>query len=145
MYGNVNNNLTMVIKISNDRKLSGLQADFNALFPYLKIEFFKTPHKIGEASSKNLIYENSRFVRDCRLQSKEGELKFSEKTTVIELEEQFKNSFGLSAQVFRKSGNVWLETSATDSWTLRQQNDEGAELSRQIRVSKENPEDSDIY
>jgi hypothetical protein len=41
--------------------------------------------------------------------------------------------YGLSVQVFRKSGNVWLETSATDNWTLRQQNNEGAELSTQMK------------
>ena len=28
----------------------------------------------------------------------------------------------LSAQVFRKSGKIWLETTFTDSWTLKKQN-----------------------
>jgi hypothetical protein len=145
MYGRINPNANMMIKISNERRLSGLQADFNALFPFLKIEFFKTPHKIGEALAKNLIHVNSRFVRDCRVSKTEGDLIINEQMTVNELEEQFLSKFGLSAQVFRKSGNVWLETSATDSWSLRQQNDEGAELSRQINPRRENPEDSDIY
>ncbi len=135
----------MKIRISNERPLSGLQADFNALFPFLKVEFFKTPHKIGESSSKSLIYNNNRYVRDCRVKNTEGDLLVNELMTVNELEEQFLNNFGLSVQVFRKSGNVWLETSATDSWTLRQQNDEGAELSRQIKEKPENQEDSDFY
>ena len=64
-------------------------------------------------------------------------LVMNEQMAVNELEEQFVSKFGLSAQVFRKSGNVWLETSATDSWSLRQQNDEGAELSRQINPRRE--------
>jgi hypothetical protein len=37
--------------------------------------------------------------------------------------------FGLCVQVFRKSGNHWIETSLTNSWTLEQQNREGFELS----------------
>jgi hypothetical protein len=36
-------------------------------------------------------------------------------------------------QVFRKSGNVWLETSATDAWSLKQQNQEGMDLSTEFR------------
>jgi hypothetical protein len=32
--------------------------------------------------------------------------------------------------VFRKSGKTWLETSVTDDWTLKRQNEEGMELSR---------------
>lgn len=145
MYHRVNQGSNMTIKISNEKTLYSLQADFNAMFPFLKIEFFRTPHKIGEGSSKHLIYDNNRFVRDCRVPTIEGDLVINEQMTVNELEEQFLNSFGLSVQVFRKSGNVWLETSATDSWTLRQQNEEGAELSKQINYKPDNPDDSDIY
>jgi hypothetical protein len=36
---------------------------------------------------------------------------------------------GLYVQVFRKSGKVWLETTATDNWSLYKQNEEGQELS----------------
>ena len=36
-------------------------------------------------------------------------------------------TFGLSAQVFRLSGDVWLETTSTDNWTLEEQNSTGQE------------------
>jgi hypothetical protein len=49
--------------------------------------------------------------------------------TVIELENQFAD-MGLMAEVFRKSGNVWIESSLTDNWTLQQQNTEGEEITR---------------
>ncbi|MBL7924623.1 MAG: hypothetical protein JNL88_10540 [Bacteroidia bacterium] len=135
----------MKLEIRDDRRLFEIQEDFNVLFPFLKIEFFKAPHRIGEGSAKILIYENSRYVRDCRVKHQDGDLVISEKMTVNELEESFLREFGLSAQVFRKSGNVWLETSATDNWTLRQQNSEGAELSTQIRDKRENADDTDMY
>jgi hypothetical protein len=121
------------ITVTNNRKLEDLQADFSACFTFLKIEFFKSPHKIGEGSAKTLIYERNRMVRDCRAKNTEGLLKVSENMLVSELEEKFLKDFGLAVQVFRKSGNVWLETSATHAWTLRQQNDEGAELSKQMK------------
>lgn len=136
MYGRPNQEVVMRIKVSDERKLSAIQADFNALFPFLKVEFFKSPHKIGEASMKSLLYDNSRNVRDCRLRHQDGELVFAPEMKVNEFEEKCLKEFGLSVQVFRKSGNVWLETSATDSWSLKQQNDEGAELSLQIKGDK---------
>lgn len=138
-------NTIMSISILENRRLSELQQDFNALFPFLKIEFFKAPHSIGEGSAKNQLHDNNRIVSDCRLKKSEGVLQIHEGMTVSDLEAKFFDDFGLSAQIFRKSGNVWLETSATDSWTLRQQNDEGAELSIRINEDRINPDDSDIY
>jgi hypothetical protein len=138
-------NTIMSISIHENRRLFELQQDFNSLFPFLKIEFFKAPHSIGEGSAKNQLHDNNRVVSDCRLKKSEGVLQINEQMTVSDLEARFFDDFGLSAQIFRKSGNVWLETSATDNWTLRQQNDEGAELSVKIKEEKTNPEDTDLY
>ncbi len=52
--------------------------------------------------------------------------------TIAELEEEFKARFDLPVQVFRKTGNVWIETSLTQDWTLAQQNREGETLSKNI-------------
>ncbi len=129
MYFNLKEDAVMRLTIGSDTRLSSLQSDFNDYFPYLKIEFFKIPHRIGEALAKNLIYDKNKMVRDCRLMMSLGVLEFNESMTVSDFEGKFQKEYGLSVQVFRRSGNVWLETSATDSWTLAQQNDEGAELS----------------
>ncbi|CAN5361994.1 hypothetical protein BH11BAC2_BH11BAC2_19300 [soil metagenome] len=126
-------NILFQIEIADDRTIAAVQSEFHAQFQYLKIEFFKAPHKIGEASAKNLIYGSSRYIRECRINRNASLLDISESMTVNELEGAFSTQFGLSVQVFRKSGNVWLETSATDGWSLKQQNDEGAELSSQIK------------
>jgi hypothetical protein len=48
---------------------------------------------------------------------------------VSELEKQFNDKLQLSAQVFRKAGKSWLETTFTDGWSLRKQNLEGMEIS----------------
>ena len=49
--------------------------------------------------------------------------------TVGELEKLFRERFGANIQVSRKSGTLWLETTMTDNWTLKQQNEHGRELS----------------
>ena len=55
---------------------------------------------------------------------------YSEEMSVSELEKQFADKLKLSAQIFRKSGRIWLETTFTDSWSLKKQNQEGMELSQ---------------
>jgi hypothetical protein len=40
---------------------------------------------------------------------------------VGELENLFAEKFGLYVQLFRKSGKVWLQTTTTDTWTLKEQ------------------------
>jgi hypothetical protein len=41
----------------------------------------------------------------------------------------FHNKFGLSAEVFRKSGYTWDNTDYTKSWSIKKQNRKGEELS----------------
>jgi hypothetical protein len=57
--------------------------------------------------------------------------------TVQELERVFQDELGLYVQVFRKSGKVWLETTATDNWSLYKQNMEGQELSERRKNENE--------
>jgi hypothetical protein len=115
--------------INDQRKLEEIQKDFSIHFPFLQVAFFKAPHKIGEGTAKKLLYNKSMLVKDCRMKHHNGSIDLTEQMTVSELEYLFQHDFGLPAQVFRRAGNVWLETSATDNWSLRQQNEEGAELS----------------
>ncbi len=117
------------LTIDDSLQLSSVKAELNSYFPYLKIEFFKAPHKIGEGSAKTLLYSDTRFIKDCRIRHTNGIYEFTDETTVSSFEEQLLHEYGLSIQVFRRHGNVWLETSATDGWTLKQQNQEGMDLS----------------
>jgi hypothetical protein len=62
---------------------------------------------------------------------------------VKDLEKIFKDQFSLAMQVFRKSGNLWLETTMTDNWTLQQQNEHGREISTG-KTTKDIPDDFDL-
>jgi len=120
----------MEILIKNSFKLSELQNQFNTAYPYLKIEFFETPHTIKGSIPKSKLYPSERLLNSCRKIQTEGSISIDYNQTVNKLEQIFWDKFGLSVQVFRKSGKLWIETSLTDSWTLVRQNQEGAEFSR---------------
>ena len=118
----------MEIKIDDNRIINELQAEFNANFPFLKIEFFSKTHKEGESSAKKLIRNTNKKIGECRSVHTKGNITISAKQKVSELEQLFQSVYGLPVQVFRKSGNVWLETTSTDNWTLAKQNSEAQDL-----------------
>lgn len=118
----------MKIFIDDTLTIQQVQREFSSRFPYLRLEFFSKPHKEGAGSEKRDMLDNSTSLSDCRLK-KEGELSISPEMTVAQLEKLFRDNYRLYVQVFRRSGKLWLETTATDNWTLKYQNEQGQELS----------------
>jgi hypothetical protein len=108
--------------------VSDIQREFNQLFPFLKLEFFKNKHAYREASPKQSKLPHYLLLRDLAKELPE-QIGLSESMTVQQLEKLFEDQLGLHLQVFRKSGTLWLETTITDSWTLKQQNEHGMEIS----------------
>lgn len=119
----------MTINISEKRQINDVQKEFNAYFPFLKIEFFKKSHGINKPSPAQRMFAHSLAISEARTSKEEGYLELGPEMTVAELEQSFWTKYGLSVQVFRKSGNLWLETTMTDKWTLSQQNKHGLEIS----------------
>ncbi len=58
----------------------------------------------------------------------EGDFILTPTSTVSEVEQGFETLFGIHTQVFRKSGRLWLETTSTDSWSLKEQNEVGLDM-----------------
>ena len=114
--------------IDKGQTISSVQRQFNKIFPYLKLEFFQQPPVAGIGNSKNKMIVFDMYLLKLQKVNYEGTIDFNGSTTVSELENEFARQFGLFVQVFRKSGKVWLETTATDNWTLEQQNEEGKSL-----------------
>lgn len=113
------------MKITNHKAIAEIQKEFASLYPFLKLEFFKNAHNVFEGNSRREMV----FRKEITHLSKEGEILVSDNMTVEQLEQEFKNQFGLNVQVFRKHGNSWIETTVTDNWTLQKQNEEGKVLS----------------
>jgi hypothetical protein len=119
----------MKLHIHYNDTLENLQRAFNTEFPFLKLEFFTRPHDKGKPTEKQFLVNSKRTVDSCNSELKETTVTIPTAMTVQELEKLFRDDLGLYVQVFRKSGKVWLETTATDNWSLFKQNEEGQELS----------------
>ena len=121
--------MTTTISIRADRPIGDVQHDFTQAYPFLKIDFYKINGKAKYTTAEKL--DKLVSMRSCNI-LREGELVVSDVMTVLELERSFRENFGVYAQVSRKSGTLWLETTMTDNWTLKQQNDHGRELSEPL-------------
>ncbi len=119
----------MKILINDQRKIFAIQKEFNEMYPFLKLAFFAKPNTKGGAPSKVIIKHPNKTLGECRTVHRIGEITIVPEMTVRDLENHFAEVFGLGVQILRKSGNVWLETSITENWTLEQQNNEGKVLS----------------
>jgi hypothetical protein len=119
----------MKVIINDRRKIYAIQEEFNAAFPYLKLEFFSKPHQPGDESPKKLIKSNSKTLGECRTIHNNGQITITKKMSVSDLEDRFRDVYGLSVQIFRQSGKAWLETTVTDGWSLEEQNKQGEALS----------------
>jgi hypothetical protein len=139
--------MIMKIEVKANKTIQEFKNEFHSFFPFLKVEFFSSSHRNNEASHVSDMLPFTLKFEKVQSFKKEGFLSFNENTTVAHLEQFLWNEFGLSIQVFRKSGTVWIETSLTDSWTLFKQNSEAEDMSKPIESTTEALEasDRDIY
>ena len=119
----------MILKIKSSALLSEIKEKFSQTYPFLKLEFFKSPHDESEPTAKKAMITTNPSVGELSKQVKDGNIETKPSMAVKDLESTFRDDYGLFVQVFRSSGDVWLETSATDNMTLKAQNDLGLEKS----------------
>jgi hypothetical protein len=110
------------------KKIGEVQTEFNDLFPYLKLEFYRnhqgkvfTDHNSPIAATVDIFALTKEYEKDYCIE-------FSEMTTVKELEKQIWKEMGVHARVFRKFGKAWLPVALTSDWTLKLQNEQGKAL-----------------
>ena len=115
------------LQISDDVQLKEIKRKFNEKFPHLKIEFFSEEHGEGEASTYKSMYDEELYLKDIRTNHNEGELSINGHTETATFEQTFRDKYGVNVQVWRKSGNMWLQTTTTDDWTLSEQDQKGVE------------------
>ncbi|MBL7811994.1 MAG: hypothetical protein JNL57_07185 [Bacteroidetes bacterium] len=114
----------MKFQINPNTTLREIRQEFHNHFPYLKLEFFEAGHEAGHGTPKSALisdYNQSAGVAETVAWEVNAEM------TVKQLEGWFLTAAGLHVQVFRKSGQVWLETTHSDGETLAAQNRKGRE------------------
>ena len=111
--------------ITDHKTLKEIKTEFSQKFPYLKLEFYKGKHEAGQPSPAILQLDENLTIGSIRKVHTEGDLRISANLKVNTLEERFWKQYALNVQVFRRSGNLWLQTTTTDNWTLTEQNGKG--------------------
>ncbi|NUM50898.1 MAG: hypothetical protein HUU48_07250 [Flavobacteriales bacterium] len=129
----------MKMLIDKNKKLNTIQNEFEKIFPFLKIEFYKRAHSQGEGSAKKNTLDVELTIGEVQKKNASGTIEIHKLMTVAELESAFTEVFGLAVQVFRKSGKVWLQTTTTDDWTLAEQDQRASE---KVATAEENIIDS---
>jgi len=113
---------TMHVRLFDGQTIGDIQQAFSQAFPYLKIDFFKNLELNGIRITKKLEPPFTIFNTTDVIVDLEGN------RTISDVKKDFLNITGLVTRIFRKSGNVWIETSLTDDWTLSRQNTEGSQF-----------------
>ncbi len=113
------------MEISDKKRLKDLQKEFNKQFPFLQLEFYARPHVEGKSSSENDLLKNDLLVGEVRNIHNSGMVEIDGNMKVGAFEQLLRQMYGLNVQVFRKSYGKWLQTWATDIWSLNEQNQRG--------------------
>ena len=113
------------MKISNTMCVQDIIEQFNDEFNFLKIEFYKKHHHDSEGSPLESQLLHSTLLKELNSDLRNEEIVLFLDMTVSEFEQMMFNRFKFNIQVFRKSDNLWLQTSSTDQWTLEKQNGKG--------------------
>lgn len=113
------------MKISDTIKLKDIQLAFRRKFPYLKIEFYRHSHKEGEGTKDVYLLNSEMMVGEVRSIHNSGFFPLDGSMKTATFEQMLQKIYGLNTQVFRKSYGKWLQTWATDVWTLEEQNKRG--------------------
>ena len=122
----------MKLFIERNSLAEDVKKAFTSCYPFLKIEFYKKP-LTNSLYKKEVIPLHLPLIQQINKQS-ETVINIERNKTVAEVENDF-SLIGLRAEIFRKSGNVWVETTLTNNWTLQQQNTEAEELSRHFATA----------
>ncbi|MCZ2101080.1 MAG: hypothetical protein LC107_06035 [Chitinophagales bacterium] len=132
------------MKIAPSLSVKDIKEQFNAHFPYLKIEFYNYEHEKHEGSSVDKQIKESMLLSDINSEIFEGVIDIDSEMTAADFEALMREKFGLNVQVFRKSKSLWLQTSSTDSWTLEKQNGKGERSTLDYDIDPVNISDFDL-
>lgn len=113
------------MQIKNNKTTNQIKEEFKALYSNLKIDFFLSPHEPQKGNPNNQKIEENLHLSSLRKNQIEGVFMISPEMSVNSLETAFEQNYGLHIQVYRRSGNTWLQTTSTDEWSLSKQNSIG--------------------
>jgi hypothetical protein len=110
--------MMMLLKIERNMTIDQVNHNLHTKFPYLKLVFFKQANNNEEDNSENRITALYTPLIDIYPNLRNALINLNGNLQVRNLETKINEITGARVQVFRRSGNVWLETLTTDNKTL---------------------------
>lgn len=120
----------MQIQINTETRIANAQNKFNEVYPFLKMDFYYKPHDINELSAVADMISSNELFSSVNTFLRPETIDIGEQRTVAQVEKEFYDKLGISMQVSRRSGDIWLQTSKTDDRTLEKQNETGKAMSK---------------
>jgi len=111
--------------LTKEKTIAVIQEEFNTTFPGLRLAFYQKKHADHKGSAKDSEYDIYLSLGEIQPTLTEATLNLDASKTVAQFEQEVEDQFGLHVQVFRRSNDLWLQTIATDDWTLEVQNRKG--------------------
>lgn len=124
----------MHIEINDNTRLREIEVVFSAFYPYLKLAFYKKSHEKYEASKEIDSIDPDMHVGDMKKAHVACVLEILPLSKVADVENEFQRRFGLSAQVLRKTGDGWEQTTGMDDFNLKELNEMGRNSSDEFIV-----------
>ncbi|RME97319.1 MAG: hypothetical protein D6772_10560 [Bacteroidetes bacterium] len=115
----------MKIDVNRLHTIADVQRAFASCFPGLRIEFYRQHHHASQGSPKEEQLPKDKTLGELGMPTQQAILDLDPAQSVADFEAQIERKLGVPAQVFRRSNQLWLQTSTTDSWTLEVQNRKG--------------------
>lgn len=118
------------LKISADKPLETIAAEFHQHFPFLQLKFFTEKHGVGEESDQWSTLNAHLTLEQVGNASADTQMSMDGHLKVSTFEQRFQDTFGIGVQVMRRDGKGWRQTVTSDEWTLSTQNREGEKNSQ---------------
>jgi glycerol-3-phosphate O-acyltransferase len=113
----------MYIEINDQTTLKDIQQAFSNFYPYLKLEFYRSPHKKYEPSPDVAHLSREDTLSNILHTHVSGLLEIRPMYKVAEVEREFQQRFGIAAQILIQERKSWRQTTGMDDFTLKELNE----------------------
>lgn len=133
----------MHIDINDNTTLRHIQEIFSDYYPYLQMEFYKSPHKKYEASAERELIYPGKTIGEVKQTHVSAIIEILPHSKVADVEKEFLQRFGLSVQILRKEKDHWEQTTGMDDFTLKELNEIGRSSSDDFILSDLDEEENE--
>ena len=113
--------MARIISTTGSKKVSTLQKEFNAKFPYIRLKIYSPEAKALVAKGKTITgVDSNKTLSEVRSKKGGGKISFSGSRNVRRIESEFATIFGLYSQICytEKDGSRYYTTGADDTKSL---------------------------